>query len=579
MGAAGFIGVAYAQQQRTIVRNVTVGGQPVGGLDSLTAIEEITADWEKFSAKGFTYTNGNQQLSIPVEADAVGDEVALDVALFDPALAVNEAYSYGHRGEWWQQAYERFSGALGRRHEFGTFILDIDTVDDLLRKKLADGEKPATNAGFTLGKNNVVTMTDSANGSSYDYHQMLQQTTARLRSLSTDPITFTPLTVQPTIISSAEQQAIADQEVPTMLDRAPFTLEYATKTWTIDRDQLGKLLGFVQRDGTTHVGFDTEKTTSYLNDVKKDIEVVPKDAKFSIVDGQVKEFQTSVVGVTVEVTKSLEALQTALVTDTEKVALVVSETKPLTDTVAPNTLGVTELVAEGKTNFHGSPTNRRFNLTLGAQKINGLLIKPGETFSLVDALGKIDGAHGWKPELVIKPGGVITPEFGGGLCQVATTLFRAALNTGLPIVERRNHSLRISYYEPPVGLDATIYEPKPDLRFTNDYAGYLLIQTHVVGDELIFQFYGTKDGRKVDIPEPKVYNKVGLPATKTIEVTDLKPGEKVCQTPGHPGADATATYTVTKSDGTAVTQVFQSHYKAIGVICRVGKAKASAKTN
>jgi vancomycin resistance protein YoaR len=213
-----------------------------------------------------------------------------------------------------------------------------------------------------------------------------------------------------------------------------------------------------------------------------------------------------------------------------------------------------------------------------AKKINGMLIQPNETFSLVTTLGKIDGAHGWKPELVIK-GSKITPEFGGGLCQVATTLFRSALNAGLPIVERTNHSLRISYYEPPVGLDATIYEPKPDLRFTNNYSTPLLIQTEVKGTKLIFRLYGTKDGRTVSIPTPTVYNKVGIPATKYIEVDTLKPGETKCQKPGHPGADAIATYTVTYPDGTKKVQTFKSHYRAIGVICQVGKAAASTPTN
>lgn len=259
------------------------------------------------------------------------------------------------------------------------------------------------------------------------------------------------------------------------------------------------------------------------------------------------------------------------------VALAMDIEQPISGTVAANTLGITELVAEGKTNFKGSPTNRRFNLTLGSQKLNGLIIKPGETFSLVGALGPIDAAHGWKSELVIK-GPKITPEFGGGLCQVATTLFRTVLNAGLPVVERHNHSLRIHYYEPPVGLDATIYEPKPDLRFTNDYTSALLLQTRVDGNDLIYDFYGTKDSRTVDLPEPKVYNKTGIPPTQNITTTDLKPGEKKCQAPGHPGADATATYTVTYSDGHTNKQVFQSHYRALPVICQVGAAKPAPPT-
>jgi vancomycin resistance protein YoaR len=288
-----------------------------------------------------------------------------------------------------------------------------------------------------------------------------------------------------------------------------------------------------------------------------------------------RAFAAGTVGRTVNLTATIEAMNTAISAQKSTAVAMVDSVQPSTSTADTNTLGITELVAEGVTDFKGSPSNRRFNLSYGAKKLNGVLMKPGETLSLISTLGKIDGAHGWKPELVIK-GSKITPEFGGGLCQVATTLFRAALNAGLPIVERTNHSLRISYYEPPVGLDATIYEPKPDLRFTNNYSTPLLIQTEVKGTKLYFRMYGTKDGRSVDLPTPKVFNKVGIPATKYIEVDTLKPGEMKCQKPGHPGADAIATYTVTYADGTKKVQTFKSHYRAIGVICQVGKKAAEA---
>lgn len=567
-----FSAVAYAAPGTKIVRGVTVAHQPVGGLDTLTAIHKLEATWTAFQQQAFLFQAPGRSLSILVTADTASEEeVTLGVVDFDPTTSVNAAFSFGRRGSFWQRLRERTSGYFGRQHELG--IVDIDDValGTTLQEKFSDLEKPATNASLKLGLADAPEIVPSSDGQTFNYSSIARQAIGQTRRLNPKAITFQLLPAAPAIVASPELVTLANNTVSALLDRAPLTLTSDEKKWTINREQFKKILGFAGTTANPRLGFDEQATTKYLTTIAKDVEVKAQNAKFSIVDGRVQEFQASAVGVVLDIPSTIAAMQRDLIDHHEKTAaLVVIKEQPLTDTVATNDLGITELVAEATTSFKGSPTNRRFNLSYGAKILNGLLIQPGEEFSLVKALGKIDGAHGWKPELVIK-GSKITPEFGGGLCQVGTTLFRTALNTGLPIVERHNHSLRISYYEPPIGLDATIYEPKPDLRFTNDYTTPLLLQTAVEGTNLTFSFYGTKDGRLVDIPTPKVYNKVGIPATKNIEVDDLKPGEKECQTPGHPGADATATYTVTKADGTKVVQTFQSHYRPIGVICRVGK--------
>lgn len=569
-------GVAYATQKQTIVRGVTVGGLSVGRLDTLTALKEVEKSWLVFSANAFTFQAGDTTIKIPAGTTAATtEELIVDVADFEPAAAVNSAYDFGHRGSGWRQLWERTSGYLGRRHEFGLFSLSLENLADALRQQTATITEPTKNAGFEVSKDGAVTITPSVTGKSFDYNGAAKTAHARLRSLDSAPIIMTAITTQPEIVSAAELKTIATAELPAILDRAPLTITDNDQKWELKRGDLEKLLGFVRKNNGIHVGFDTVKTSAYLEELRPKIDVVPQNAKFSLTSGKVKEFQTSVVGRSLDVPNSLAAMEAKLIDKKESTAeLVVMETEPATNQVAPNQLGIKELVAEASTNFRGSPTNRRFNINYGAKILNGLLIKPDDEFSLVKALGVIDAAHGWKSELVIK-GTRIKPEYGGGLCQVGTTMFRVILDAGLPVLERSNHSLRISYYEPPIGLDATIYEPKPDLRFKNDYANYLLLQTEVSGDNLIFRFYGTTDGRTVDLPTPKVYNRTPIPPTTTVEVDDLKPGVKECQAPGHPGADATATYTVTKSDGTKTTQTFQSHYRAIGIICRVGKTPAA----
>lgn len=580
VAGSGLAAYAYVRTGPYIVRGVTVAGQLVGGKDALTATHLLEERWKIFSRDAFQVQGGGRTMTILVAAETSSEEeVQLGMVSFEPPEAANQALSYGRRGNWWQQVMERTAGWLGHRQIISPVAIDAVQLQKTIVGKFHDLEKPARNARVAFDDQARPTVVDSQPGSSFDYSSALTTIIQRAHNLDPRPVVLPPTVVQPTVPTSPLLATVMQRDVPPLLARAPFTLTLNDKQWTLTKTQLSRLLGFVGSADVPRLGFDQVKTVEYLDaTLAPDINVPAQNAKFSMVGDKVEEFQPGVVGVVLNATASAVALQQSIIdAGQDTAAVVVTTEQPLSATAAADTLGIKELVAEATTNFKGSPTNRRFNLSFGAKILNGLLIQPGEEFSLVKALGPIDAAHGWKPELVIK-GAKITPEYGGGLCQVATTMFRVILNAGLPVVERHNHSLRISYYEPPIGLDATIYEPKPDLRFRNDYTTPLLLQTAVEGTLLKFSFYGTKDARTVDIPTPKVYNRVPIPATKNIEVDDLKPGQKECQAPGHPGADATATYTVTKSDGTKVTQVFQSHYRALGVICRIGKKAAPKPT-
>jgi vancomycin resistance protein YoaR len=174
-------------------------------------------------------------------------------------------------------------------------------------------------------------------------------------------------------------------------------------------------------------------------------------------------------------------------------------------------------------------------------------------------------------ELVIK-GDKTTPEYGGGLCQVGTTTFRVALNTGLPIIERRNHSYRVSYYEP-AGTDATIYDPSPDLKFVNDTAGHILIQTKITGNTLRFEFWGTSDGRQVTQTKPEIYNITQPGPTKIVETQELAPGQKKCTESAHAGADTVFYRTITYMSGEKKEETWKSHYVPWQAVCLVGVEK------
>jgi vancomycin resistance protein YoaR len=254
----------------------------------------------------------------------------------------------------------------------------------------------------------------------------------------------------------------------------------------------------------------------FVKDLARQLNKVPQNAKLEIKDSKVAVFELSSPGIQLDENKSLKTLENYLTAKKHPASLKLpfKEIPPKITTESINNLGITQLIGEGRSNFAGSPSNRIHNIKVAAGRFNGVLIKPHEEFSFVNTLGAVDKEHGYLPELVIKQNKTV-PEFGGGICQVSTTAFRAAINTGLEITARTNHAYPVSYYNPQ-GTDATVYIPNPDLRFINDTPGYILIQTKIKGTELIFDFYGTNDKRVVKIIGPKILERHTDGSMKTI---------------------------------------------------------------
>ena len=269
----------------------------------------------------------------------------------------------------------------------------------------------------------------------------------------------------------------------------------------------------------------------------------------------------------------------------EEIELFIKQVYSSVTSLSTEVLGIKELIGKATTPFAGSPANRIANIKNGTKFLSGILVKPGEEFSTVTALGKIDNTTGYLPELVIK-GDRTVPEFGGGLCQVSTTLFRALLNAGLPITSRQAHSYRVSYYEKDgddnyigPGLDATIYQPQPDLKFVNDTDNTILIWGYVKGNKVTFEIYGTRDGRKAEVIGPKKLSETP-PGDPIYAETDTLPKSvtKQIETP-HPGGTATATYRVTYTNGEVKEQIFKSSYRAWPARYLVGTGDGNQTTN
>ncbi len=248
---------------------------------------------------------------------------------------------------------------------------------------------------------------------------------------------------------------------------------------------------------------DSVAISRYVSTLSGKVNREPKNPTFGeTTDKTIAILDAGKDGLTLDESAAVASIRTAIEAGKDTVSLPVKVAPPTIGSTDPSELGIRELVAEGTTNFRGSPKNRIFNINRALEQFQGVLIAPGAEFSFVKQLGDVDGEHGYLPELVIK-NNKTEPEFGGGICQVSSTMFRTAVNAGMKITARRNHAYPVSYYKP-YGMDATVYVPNPDLRFINNTPGHILVLSSVEGTSLTFRFYGTKDGRQVEIDGPHI---------------------------------------------------------------------------
>lgn len=316
--------------------------------------------------------------------------------------------------------------------------------------------------------------------------------------------------------------------------------------------------------------FDKTKITEEINRIATEVNRPPQEPKIVLSGNKVQEFLPSKDGIELDNDQFLRLIEEKLdlsknsLEKTVSFAIPIKITSSKVKTGEINNLGIKELIGRGTSTYLHSIPGRVYNVALAASKINGTLIAPGETFSFNNALGDVSKLTGYKEAYVIKEGRTVLGD-GGGVCQVSTTLFRAALNTGLPIDERRSHAYRVSYYEQgfPPGLDATVYAPTTDFKFTNNTPGHILIQA--VADSknysLIIELYGTSDGRIATTTKP-VVSGVSAPPPDLYQDDPTLPVGIIKQVdfPAW-GAKASFNYTVTKDGEEIYKKTFVSNYR------------------
>ncbi|MGC9336190.1 MAG: VanW family protein, partial [Anaerolineae bacterium] len=324
---------------------------------------------------------------------------------------------------------------------------------------------------------------------------------------------------------------------------------------------------------TLSVSLNPNHLKSLAEEIAAEVNRPAVDAQFRFDDGSgtLVVAAESVPGRTLDITATVALIESAAAGDERTVPLPLVALPPQIASEDALALGIVELIGEGKTSFAGSSAARIQNIVVGAAQFDGLLIPPGATFSFNHYLGEVTAEKGYEEGIIIW-GNTTRADVGGGLCQVSSTAFRAAFWAGVPITERWAHAFRVSYYEPPLGMDATIYSPQVDLKWVNDTGNHILIQTYVdkANQTLSFRYYGTNPGRTVEMDGPHEANPVPHGPAVYRDDPTLPKGQTKQIEWAKDGLDVTV-YRIIKEDGIEVRRdTFFSRYRPWQAVYLVG---------
>ncbi len=484
-----------------IVPNVTIRGVAVGQMtreEARATLQQHHADFLQtplsFELEGYTALPTAEQLGIRLEIDE----------------AVEQAYAFGHRKNplisLWERQY------IGQRGQELPLRLTIDQqmMQAYLQELSFELERSPLDASLRINAGQVVS-SPSQTGRQVLIDETIASLPADLQHLQPLSITLQTRPLHPALDTTGIAEA--EQYLRPLL-QDPLTLTAAGYTWTWTPAEIGTMVnlervpGVVPGQDRITATLDRERIKERLQQMAAEFDIAPIEPLVRFVSSetvtttpQLRIMQAGHDGRRLEVEQALDPVVNALLQGQPALDLPTSVVPPGARPDTLDSLGIVERIAQGKSSFANSESYRIANIQAGARRMDGVLIPPGQEFSFNRTVGAVDAAHGFTQGYAIVNGRTQL-EWGGGICQISTTVFRAAFWAGVPITERHEHTYRINWYETfePVGMDATIFTPYgPDLRFVNDTEHWMLMEAYAdtVNQIMYVNLYGTSSGREV----------------------------------------------------------------------------------
>ncbi len=562
-----------------IMPGVTMNGISLSGMTVEEAASVITSSY-RFPENGNLLLVDGQN-AWPIKPVQLG-------FYLDPLASANSAYDAGRKGGLMQVLLQRVNVFKQDVQVQPSFIFNQKTAIDALDALAAQINQPVREAHISIEGTQVLVQ-NGQNGRVLDVSATLDAITRQIETMQDGVVPLVVLQSDPIILSAEEQGELARAVLSEPLTLTlPADASGQTTPVQIQPTDLAPLLTFVKVDNDSgaqyQIAVSQPLMAGWLNSMKNNLEAEPINAGFIFNDDtrQLELKKPAVIGRSLEVDQSVQAINQALQNGQHTAALNFTMINPpVTDHMTGAELGVTELIAEDITFFAGSSQERVQNIKTAAARFHMLMLAPGETLSMADVVGDISPENDYVSALIIV-GDETIKGIGGGVCQVSTNLFRVVFKAGFPILERHPHAYRVFYYEQVnasgshnsnlAGMDASVFVPLVDFKFTNDSPYWLLMETYVNPsyNSLVWKFYSTSDGRVVNSESTGLTNIVKPPDPVYRENPDLPQGTKEKKEYAVDGADITITRTVTRNGEVLYNDKFFTRYEPWGEVWEYG---------
>ncbi len=563
-----------------ITPGVSALGTPIGGLARVEAVTRLTP-------------SAQQLLDRPLEirgADQVWPTTARDLGLrLEPAELTAAAYQIGRQGSPADRLGEQIDVFLHGRTVTAASTTDQAALETSIKNMAKQIERAPRDARLGLAKNGAIDAAGSQAGLAVDIAASRDQVTS---ALNTNGRTVELITQSIPPAIPDEQLRTAHEQLQRLLgpDAQPLTLTFGQQSYRLERADLLKLIslsGGTRPGQPAVVNVDEAPLKTWAAKMAKDLDQSVQDARFRFNGGNLQVLKPSKQGRTVDQQAVVQQVREALLAGETTLQLPVDVTEPSVSSDNPQALGITEVIDRGSTSFAGSIPEKKFNIQLAAERLNGVVVAPGAMFSFNEAVGPTTLNAGFKWGFGITSGNdgpKTVPSVAGGICQVATTLFQPVFWSGYQLEERHWHLYWIPAYTSRnvVGLDVTVDpDSNIDFKWINTTSNYVLIQADADAEKVYFGLYGKKPSWTVQVDDA-VITKRTPPDTKPIaqEEPTLPWGRTLLVETARDGFDAEVTRRVIPTDGGKARELnLKSSYAPAHTVTLVGSAGKPAGAN
>ena len=551
---AAFVATLLTIRSERLPSGANVGGVEVGGLSPQEALQRVEAVWRPlldnpvvFRLDGRVWRPSGSDIGLRadsrvplreiVASRATGGVLDRMVGLPTAASATTPVVSY-----------------------------DREVARNYLSSLASSFDQPSVSAALQLRNDGRVSLTPGQAGRVVDVERALADLEAGLAQRAVGHVVDLGYRQDEPTASTSDAEAVLET-VRQMIGQ-PVWLVHGSGGWMLDPAQLRDALVLDSDDTGLAPRIEITRFNDVFQEIEDTLSVEPRHGAFDFDEKQdrVLDFQPGHPGQRLD-RPALERsiLEAVRQPGERRVEVPVILLNKEFDTFA-NPLGIKDLLGVGSSIYKGSPDYRDHNIAVGAAKLDGMIVRPGETFSFNERIGAFTKAEGWVE------GSVIVEDrteqgIGGGICQVSTTLFRAALAAGLPIEERWPHLYRVRYYEmggAPIGYDSTIFSPGIDLKFSNDFENPIMLRALInrrLGT-LDFEIWGAADDRTVTLKKPRLWEWEDPPPDEGIVNSEEEPDFEEQVEYAKEGVQAEITRIIEYADGETRTGSFRSNYQA-----------------